>query len=261
MSREAASPLLGEMVLAKGTAFWIPTDGNANPDFFTAQDLATSGMKTYALFSASFSGPFTDLLRITAGRPEGMTLAEVYAAIFQYLRQSPGFSGVCAVVLKATVGGVCSSDLKEPVLAAAADPAKTGPASLPHGRSMTEYPVNISFIERVTAVNVNPRYAGDILISIGYGIDPALVHKTFGAETSTLLSYTDPRTPESSLFLYTKGMVFENLPWDDTQPFEEQIRSAVNGSGFVALHNLLKMTTVKSAVAGILPVTEIRSGD
>ena len=84
-TRGEALPLLGEMVQAKGTVYWIPTDGNSNPDFFTAKDLETSGMKTFALFSASFSGPFTDILRITSEKPEGMTLAEVYAAIFRYL--------------------------------------------------------------------------------------------------------------------------------------------------------------------------------
>lgn len=258
----AASPLLGEMVQVKGTVYWIPTDGNSNPDFFTAKDLQTSGMRSFALFSASFSGPFSDVLKITSEKPEGMTLADVYSAVFRYLKeQDPQFSGVCAVTLKATVGGLCSSDLKNSVLAAADERAVKGPAVMPMGHTVTEYPVDGTIIEKVSAVDVKPKYAGDILISIGFGVDPAVALQTFGKDTLSLLSYSDPRSNTGGLFLYNKGMVFRKLPWDNAKPFEEQIPAAMAGGEFVALHNLLNITTVKSAVAGILPVSEIRNGN
>lgn len=260
-SCESASPLLGEMVQAKGTVYWVPTDGNSNPDFFTAKDLATSGMKAYSLFSASFSGPFTDLLRITSEKPEGITLAEVYEAIFRYLKeQSPGFSGACAVTLKATIGGLCSSDLKNSILAAADERAKKGPAAMPMGRTVTEYPVDGTIIEKVSAVDVKPKYAGDILISIGFAIDPAIAGKTFPKEALAAISYTDARSGAPGHFLYNKGMVFTKLPWDNGKPFEDQLPAAMAAGEFAALHNLLNITTVKSAVAGILPISVIRNG-
>jgi anti-anti-sigma factor len=261
-TRDAASPLLGEMVQAGGMVYWIPTDGNSNPDFFTAQDLASSGMKTFSLFSASFTGPFADVLRITSEKPEGMTLTELYAAVFRYLKeQYPGFSGACVVCLKATISGLCSSDLKTSLLAAAAERAAKGPAAMPFGRTVTEYPLEGTVIEKVSVVDVKPRYAGDILISIGYGIDPALARTTFPEDQLAALSYTDERNPGAGLFLHNRGMVFRDLPWDHAKPFEAQLRAAPASGGFVALHNLLPVTTVKSAVAGILPISAIRNGD
>lgn len=261
-TREAASPLLGEMVQAGGTVYWIPTDGNANTDFFTAADLATSGMKTFTLFSASFTGPFADLLRITSEKPEGMTLSELYAAVFRYLKeQYPGFSGACVVCLKATIGGLCSSDLRHSLLAAAAGRAAQGPERMPVGRTVTEYPLDGTVLEKASVVDVKPRYAGDILISIGYGVDPVAARNTFSPEDLAALAYTDPRAAASGLFLYNKGLVFSSLPWDNRKPFEEQLRAAPAAGRFVAMHNLLAVTTVKSAVAGILPVSVIKNGD
>ena len=260
-TKEAASPLLGEMVQAGGMVYWIPTDGHSNPDFFTAQDLASSGIKTFTLFSASFTGPFTDLLRITSEKPEGMTLSELYAAVFRYLKeQYPDFSGACILCLKATIGGLCSSDLKNSLFAAAADQVAKGPAGMPSGKTVIKYPLDGTVIETASVVDVKPRYSGDILISMGYGIDPVLAQKAFPREQLEALSFTDARTAGTGLFLYNKGMVFRNLPWDSAKPFEEQFRAAPASGGFVALHNLLAVTTVKSAVAGVLLVSEIRNG-
>jgi anti-anti-sigma factor len=261
-TREAASPLLGEMVRAGGSAWWIPTDGNLTPDFFTAQDLAESGMKTFSLFSATFTGPFSDILRITAENPEGMALSAVYAAVFRYLQeQHPENAGICAVVLKATIGGICSSDLKDPFLAAVADRAARGPVPMPVGRTVTEYPFEGTPMEKASAVDIRPRHAGEILISIGYGIDTAAALKKFPQEQLAALAFTDPRVQQGGLFLYNKGVVFSALPWDNTKPFEEQVREAPAAGTFSAMHNLLNITTVRSAVAGILPIAAVRTGE
>ncbi len=259
---DEAAPLPGEMVQAGGRVYWIPTDGNLNPDFFTAQDLESSGMKTFTLFSASFTGPFADVLRITSDRPEGMTLTEVYAATFQYMKtRYPDFSGICAVALKATIGGLRSSDMKTSVIAAAAVRAAKGPAAVYGGRTVTELPFDGSVAEKISAVNVKPQYAGSILISIGFGIDPATAAGSFAHEKVAALHFTDPRSAITGPFLYNKGLVFHNLHWDNTRSFDEQLRAAPANGEFVAMHNLLNITTVKSAVAGVLPVSEIRNGE
>ncbi|NMB77644.1 MAG: anti-sigma factor antagonist [Methanomicrobiales archaeon] len=258
--RDAAVPLVGEMVQSQGSVFWIPTDGHANPDFFFPGDLASSGMKSFALFAASFSGPFSGVLRITPDKPEGMSLAEVYAAIFAYLReQSPDFSGVCAVTIKATIDGLCSSDLKDPLLAAAAERANKRPLAMPPGHTATEYPVDASVLESASAVDIKPKYAGEFLISIGYGVDPALAEKKFSRDSLAAIAFKDPRAG-TGLFLYNKGIVYKNLKWDNSRPFDEQLKAAPASGEFLALHNLLAITRVKSAVAGILPVAEIRPG-
>ena len=259
---DEAAPLPGEMVQAGGRIYWIPTDGNLNPDFFTAQDLESSGMKTFTLFSASFTSPFADVLRITSDNPGGMTLTEVYAAIFQYMKtRYPDFTGICAVALKATIGGLCSSDMKNSLIAAAADRKAKGPVPMPGGRTVTEVPFDGSVAEKISAVNVKPQYGGSILISIGFGIDPATARRSFSEETVASLYFADPRSAPTGPFLYNKGLVFKSLPWDNTKSFDEQIRAAPVNGEFVALHNLLNITTVKSAVAGVLPVSVIHNGD
>ncbi|MCK9581134.1 MAG: STAS domain-containing protein [Methanoregula sp.] len=259
---DEAAPLLGEMVQAGGRVYWIPTDGNLNPDFFTAKDLESSGMKTFTLFSTSFSGPFADVLRITSDKPEGMTLTEVYAAIFQYMKaQYPDFKGVCAVALKATIGGLCSSDMKNSLIAAAADRAAKGTMPMPGGRTVTELPFDGSVAEKISAVNVTPQYGGSILICIGFGIDPATAGRSFPEETVAALYFKNPRSATTGPFLFNKGLVFRNFPWDNTKSFDEQIRVSPADGEFVAVHNLLNITTVKSAVAGVLPVSVIRNGD
>lgn len=257
----AASPLLGELVHAGGMVCWIPTDGDANPDFFTAQDLSASGMKTFTLFSAAFTGPFPYLLRLTAARPEGMTIAEVYAAIFRFLQEQPGYTGFCAVSLKATIGGLCSADLTRPLLHAAAERAQKGPAPAPAGRTVTEYPFEGTVVEKASVIDVKARHAGEILISVGYGIDPAVAGRMFSPAQQAALMYTGPRTATTGPFLYNKGMVFSHLPWDNAKPFEEQLHAAPAAGRFVAMHNLLPITTVRSAIAGVLPVSEIRGGE
>lgn len=261
-NRDDAAPLPGEMVQAGGMVYWIPTDGNLNPDFFTATDLESSGMKTFTLFSASYSGPFADVLRITSDKSGGMTLTEVYAAIFQYMKnQYPDFTGVCAVALKATIGGLCSSDMKNSLIAAAADRKAKGTMPMPGGRTVTELPFDGSVAEKISAVNVRPQYGGNILISIGFGIDPATARRSFSEETVASLYFTDPRSAMTGPFLFNKGLVFKNLHWDTAKPFDEQLRAAPANGEFVAMHNLLNMTTVKSAVAGVLPVSVIHKGD
>lgn len=257
-----ASGLAGEMVQAGGMVSWIPADGSRNPDFFTTRDLASSGMKTFSFFSASYSGPFSDILRISTESPEGMTLAMVYEAIFRYLKnQHREFSGVCAVTLKATIGGLGSSDIRTSLLAAAVGNAGKGPAFMPGGKTVTEYPLSGTVIERASAIDISPRYAGDTLISVGYGIDMALARVSIPAQDLPRILYTGARTPDTGLFLYSRGMVFRNLPWDASRPFEEEIGPALAKGEFVAIHNLLKITTVRSAVAGILPVATIRDGE
>lgn len=257
--REMAGPLAGEMVSLAGTAYWIPTDGHLTPDFFTADDFESSGMKSYSLFNVAFTGPFSDIVRVSSEQPDGMTLAEVYDGIFQYLKEKyPGWKGICAVTMKATIGGLCSSDMKTSILAAAADHHAKGPVAMPGGRTVTELPFNGSVQENISVIDVHPRYSGDVLISAGYGIDLAVAGKAYPAGEPAPLFYSDARAPGATVFLYNKGAVFKNLQWDNARDFETQIGTAPGAGEFVALHNLLAITRVKSALIGLLPVTSVR---
>jgi len=258
-NRDTAAPLLGEMISVGGTVYWIPTDGHLTPDYFTAEDSGSSGMKSFSLFNVAFSGPFTDMIRISSEKPEGMTLAEVYEGIFRYAEQRyPGYRGICAVAMKATIGGLCSSDLKTSVLAACADQATRGPVAMPGGKTVTELPFEGSVTERISVIDVKSRYAGDILIGVGYGIDLRGAEKAFPPEDIAGLFYTDVRKSDNGMFLYNKGAVFKNLRWDNTAGFEAQIGTLLDAGEFVAMHNLLDITKLKSALVGIAPVSAIK---
>jgi hypothetical protein len=258
-TRDMAAPLLGEMLSLGGTVYWIPTDGHLTPDFFTAEDSVSSGMKPFSLFNAAFTGPFSDMIRISSDTPEGVTLAEVYAGIFRYAKEKyPDFKGVLAVALKATIGGLCSSDMKTSLLAAAADRAARGPAAMPAGKTVTELPFDGSVQEKISVIDVTPGYAGDMLIGAGYGIDLPLAQNAFPPETLSPLFYTDARSPGTATFLYNKGAVFKNLRWNQAGDFEARIGAAQDAGEFIAMHNLLSITRLKSALVGIVLVSAIR---
>jgi anti-anti-sigma factor len=258
-NRDTAAPLLGEMISMGGTVYWIPTDGHLTPDYFTAEDSGSSGMKSFSLFNVAFSGPFTDMIRISSEKPEGMTLAEVYEGIFRYAEQRyPGYRGICAMAIKATIGGLCRSDMKTSLLAACADQATRDPVAMPGGKTVTELPFEGSVSERISVIDVKSRYAGDILIGVGYGIDLKVAEKAFPQDDLAALFYTDVRKSGTGTFLYTKGAVFKNLTWDNTAGFEAQVGTVLDAGEFVAMHNLLGITKLKSALVGVAPVSAIK---
>jgi len=106
---------------------------------------------------------------------------------------------------------------------------------------------------------VKPKYAGDVMIGIGYGIDPAVAPAAYPPGILPALSFQSPETEKNAAFLYNKGAVFTNVPWDTAGSLESQIDNAIRTGEFVALHNLLSITTVRSALVGILPVSSIRN--
>lgn len=257
--RDMAAPLLGEMVTFGRAVYWMPTDGNLTPDFFTCEDLKSSGIMSFSLFHVAFTGPFTDMLRISSEKPEGVTLAEVYEGIFRYAKQKyPQFKGICAVTMKATIGALCSSDMKTSLLAASADKKLQAPVAMPGGKTVTRLPFDRTVAEKISVIDVTGKYPGDVLISVGYGIDLGMAGKAFSSESLAPLYFTDERTDGDAPFLSNKGVVFKDLPWDNALDFEAQLETVSEAKEFVAMHNLLNMTRVRSALIGISPVSSIR---
>ena len=129
---------------------------------------------------------------------------------------------------------------------------------MPGGRTVTEIPFDGSVSESVSEINVKPRYAGNVLISVGYGINLKQAQEAVPAKDLAVLYYTDPRRSEGGMFLYNKGAVFKNLIWDNAEGFETQAGRVLDAGEFVAMHNLLGITKLKSALVGIAPVSGIR---
>jgi hypothetical protein len=199
------------------------------------------------------------MIRIVSEKPEGTTLAEVYEGIFRYAKQKyPDYKGVCVMALKATIGGLASSDMKTSLLAAVGDKSPKNPVAMPGGKTVTELPFDGSALEKISLVDVKPRYAGDVLISAGFGIDLAVAQKAFPPEALATVTVRDARTSAEGVFLYNKGVVFKNLSWDNTEAFEEQLGRVAESGEFVAMHNLLSISRVRSALVGIAPVSAIR---
>jgi len=129
---------------------------------------------------------------------------------------------------------------------------------MPGGKTVTELPFDGSVTERISVIDVKSRYAGDILIAVGYGIDLRRAEKALSPEDIAGLFYTDVRKSDNGMFLYNKGAVFKNLRWDNTAGFEAQIGTLLDAGEFVAMHNLLDITKLKSALVGIAPVSAIK---
>jgi hypothetical protein len=259
-SPEEAAPVVGEMICLDGSVYWLPTDGNLNPDFFTASDFASSGMACYSVFCVSGTGPFRDIIRVQSESPGGVSLSELYGGLFRYARETyPDYTGVCAIVMKASIGGLCSRDMKTSLLAASEEQSRWGGAPNPAGKTVMEIPLDRSVTDRISTVDVSPRYAGDVMLVAGYGIDPAVARQKLSPDVLSALLYQSPGTGKDTAFLYNRGAVFKNIRWDASGTLESQLENVQKTGEFVALHNLLSVTTIKSALVGLLPISSVRN--
>jgi hypothetical protein len=47
------------------------------------------------------------------------------------------------------------------------------------------------------------------------------------------------------------------MTWDNAEPFENQVRSAFMSGTIEAMHNLMNISVLRSAVVGVIPVRKI----
>ncbi len=234
-----ALPLLGEMITLHGSVVWLPTDGNATPDFFTPVK-GTGGLFIHSGYNVALYGPFHDIITIDAGDEGSISLSEIYRTIFDFAREKRrDFAGIVAVAMWAVVDGVCSLGMKKSPIAAFA-PANGLPVNAREN------------VEEWLEENDEPKYRGDTMVSFGFGID-------YGACNDKHISaLTDQNRPKTEqVQLHNHGVIFRGVPWDAALDLSRQVERIVNEAEFIDMRHLKDSTRVRRAKVGVAYISEI----
>jgi len=232
-------PLLGEMITLHGSVVWLPTDGNATPDFFTpVKD--TGELSIYSGYNVALDGPFHEIVTIDAGDEGSIMLSDVYRTIFEFAReQRRDFSGIAALAMWAVVDGVCSLGVKRSPIAASS-PANGLPINAEENAE--------DWLEE----NDEPRYHGDTMVSFGFGIDYS------ACNDERLSALTDQNRPKTEqLQLHNHGVIFRGVPWDAALDLTRQIERIVSEGEFVDMRHLKESTRVRRAKVGVAYISEV----
>lgn len=246
---EQARQLLGEMITLHGSIVWLPTDGNYIPDFFTPVHFS-GGVEIYSGFAAALQGPFHDYYSIVSDTSDGITLSRIYQAIFDYARnRRPEYSGIVAIALIGTSGGVRSSGIRHPPIPENAPP---------DGGSIMD-PAHINdWIE----VLDEPRYEGETLVAFGIGIDLKNDLSRFDPEDLSALYYIHPSNKGSQeMFLHTHGVIFKHTPLPRGGDVGREIQRLLKTGEFVDMRHLMDDTRLLNARCAVSYISAIRTGD
>ncbi|HWQ67820.1 MAG TPA: STAS domain-containing protein [Methanospirillum sp.] len=244
---EQARHLLGEMITLHHSIVWLPTDGNAIPDFFTpVRD--TGGVEIYSGFAVALKGPFHEYLSLVTNSAEGILLSQIYQGIFSHARKNhPDFAGIVAITLIGTTGGVrCSGILQPPI-------PENAP---PDGGSIMD-PAHVkNWIE----VTDTPQYAGETLVAFGVGIDLKSDLSRFDPDDLSALYYIHPANQGSQeMFLHTHGVIFGRTPLPRGKDVGREISHLVTTGEFLDMRHLMDDTRFLNARCAISYISEIHT--
>ncbi|MCK9278791.1 MAG: STAS domain-containing protein [Methanoculleus sp.] len=232
-------PLLGEMITLHGSVVWLPTDGNATPDFFTPAK-GTGELYVYAGYNVALDGPFHEIVTINAGDAGSITLSDVYRTIFDLAReQKRDFAGIVAIAMWAVVDGVRSLGVKKSPIAASSP--KNG------------HPINAEAnIKEWLEEDDGPKYHGDTMVSFGFGVDYS------ACNDERLSALTDEnRQKTQQLQLHNHGVVFRGIPWDASLDLSRQIEKIVTEGEFADMRHLKDSTRIRRAKLGVAYISGI----
>ncbi len=256
----AAAPLVGEMLGIRGTVYTLPADGNQTPDYLLPGHLEGGEITLASVFHAALDGGFSTLLTIAADGPEGITVQDIVKQTAGYLSGNHSeYTGVFSFLLRGTVRGICSADIKSSLLAAhraAADTQNRQPSGEVHSMYFGRRPGAL-VPDDVTATQIEPRYDGETVIVFGYAIDLERAGSAIDPALLEPLYYTRPGSPAAPFFIYATGAVYTGVPFVGQGVLEEGIATTLDTGEFVALHHLLPISKLRNATVGIAPVARI----
>jgi anti-anti-sigma factor len=244
-----AMPFLGEMITLHGSMVWVPTDGHMTPDFFTPVE-DTGEVMIYSGFNVALQGPFHDVILVECERPGGITLAELYQSLFSLASErSRPPSTIITLVMWSIASGVRSSEIrKAPIREHAPEDHRT----IMDPENFAEW----------NAVNTEPAYGGDTMVSFGYGIDFSRPHTPDEERMAQSLFYVHPKNHGlMEQYLHNHGVIFRNIPWDPGHDLSRQIEAIVRDGEFVDMRHLLDDTRILHAKVGISYISGIVSDD
>jgi len=232
-----ALPLLGEMITLHGSMVWLPTDGNATPDFFTPMK-DTGELYIYSGYNAALDGPLHEIVTVDAGDTGSISISELYRSVFAFARERRrDFSGIVALAMWAVVDGVCSSGVKKSPIAAFAPK---------NGLPITAEANAGEWFE----LDDEPKYRGDTMVSFGFGIDRSC------CSDGRISALVEPG-PAGEVQLHNHGVIFRGVPWDAALDLGRQIGKIVSDGEFVDMRHLKDNTRIRRAKVGVAYISGI----
>lgn len=247
-SVQDALPVMGEMMTIGGTMVWLPTDGNDTPDYFTPHGESNS-VTILTGFNASLAGAFNDVVQLNSHDPAGVTLTEIYRALFDFAKANrPQFRGAIGLAMRADVAEVFGCGVvRSPI-------APNAPAN---GKWITDESNFKDWFEfDKTARNQN--VTG--LIS-GVGLDHTVDFSAYDPKYLEATFYINPANKggKSNEQLHNHGTFFSYLPFPDPpRSLEEEIAAVVEVGDFVNMRHLLDSTRITRALIGVIYIQEFR---
>lgn len=247
-SVEDALPVMGEMMTIGGTMVWLPTDGNDTPDYFVPK-AESSRVTILTGFNASLSGAFNDVVQLRSKDPEGVTLTEIYRALFDFAKANrPQFRGALGIAMRADVAEVFGCGVvRSPI-------APNAPAN---GKWITD-PSNFKDWFEFDETARNRNVTG--LIS-GVGLDHTVDFTAYDPRYLEATFYINPANKggQSNEQLHNHGVFFSPLPFPDPpRSLEEEIAAVVEIGDFVNMRHLLDSTRITRALIGVIYIQEFR---
>jgi len=240
-----ALPVLGEMISLHGSMVWLPTDGNNIPDFFTpVKD--TGEVKVFAAFDVALDGAFNQVVTFETESAEGITVSDLYRAIFDELGgKRSDFYGIIAVVCWGVVAGVHSSGVQHSPIREAAPP---------NHKSILDSENYDLWFDSDTV----PKYRGDTIVSFGFGVDLTADLTRWEQEALRSLYYVHPENRgRDDMHLHNHGVIFRGVPWDPAQNLNPQVKRCVTEGEFVDMRHLMDSTRIRRGKCGISCISDI----
>lgn len=246
-TKEQVRDLLGEMVEINEAFMWLPADGNKIPDYFTRDIMQTGDIQRFSIFQVTMEGPFHYLLTLNHDGTKGVPLNSIFEEIFSFAKSTiPDFNGVCAVSLKATIDGLCSSDINSSLIQAA-ETVKPSDSSPDSHHSLYYAGIKKSLLDMVSEDNLEPMYRGETLVAFGYGVDLQTAIEKSSEEEIKRISAMPTPMQSSPQFINLSGAVVKNIPWESPLDPGVLLSEAMDTTNLTAFHHVLGVTTVRSA--------------
>jgi len=252
-----AEEILGNMVTMYGSVMWIPADGNQTPDYFTRDIMTGGGISRYAVFSAAQEGPFHYLLRLKRPGEGSVSMKTIADEILKFSREKwPDFKGVCSVSIKATIEGLCTSDIVSPVIASARDIAsKDGMSDISH--SLYQIPGYATLLEKVSLDDTTNRYRGETLLAYGYIVDLKTAGEKFSPGLIGRIALDSTPMHPARIYTNISGAVLRNIPWEPGHDITTLVTTGLEKGTMTAMHHLLGISTIRNATIAIAPISSI----
>lgn len=257
-NKESVKNILGNMVILNGDMLWTPADGNATADFFTGDIIEGGEIERFGIFQVTHLGPFQYILTFQTENTGDHSINALAEEISKFAKINyPKFSGVWVMSMKATIEGICSSDITSSLITAAKTKQNQQPEEKGVKHSLYRIPMRESIIEAASEDNLDNRYQGETLIGFGYGVDLKRAKENFSQEILETIAIMPSPMHQYDLFLNINGAVLRDVPWNPSRDLNLQISQELKNGSLVTMHHLLGITKIRNISVAISFISSI----